>query len=323
MRTPPLQPRGAVSFRSLRALAVAAIVLLGGATGCGSRTADGARSDADGAATDGARSDARCTSISRAYVYGLTSPVYHYMPGVADPDRFAIRVGGEPVPPLDPNADLARQYEVELCAGQAVVDVAHAVSGAAIGHAEWTVTPVQFPELEEERKGLMAERILFATGGPGDYRTQVITPRWDAPPAGHWRFHVLNGLPGETISARLVAFDYATNRVVEETSNPFQAPIVTALAARDSAIAEVPFPPWTGLGAVPNLVAVEYWSSGTPLKKHWLPINLPNQDSPTRISSAPDGTIFTLMVDPEMNGSLFAYFFSCRDPLFAQHTTCP
>jgi hypothetical protein len=249
----------------------------------------------------------------------LTSPVYHYRPGVADPDRFALRVGGQPVPPLDPDRDLTRQYEVELCAGQAVVDVAHAVSGEAVGHAEWAVAPVQLPDLEDERKGLMPERILFATGGPGDYRTQLITPRWDAPPRGHWRFHVLNALPDETLSARLVAFDYSTNRVVEG----FQATVVAALAARDSSIVEVAFPPWAGLGTAPNQVALEYWPDGRPQAKMLLPINLPNPDSPTRFSSAPDGTVFTLMVDPENTGTLIATFFACRDPLFAQHSTCP
>ena len=287
----------------------------GGATDTGGVTSGGHM--AAGGATQ-----EECTPVSSAYVYGLTSPVYHDKSRgeVPDPERFVFTNNGQP---LVSQQNPQRQRLLSLCAGPAAIDVRHELSGELVGQAGWDVEPVILPDAGANKDVSLWQRVLFATGGPGDYRLETITPDWTAPDAGRWRFHIFNGLADESLSARLVPFDITEFQVIDAAEDAYEVSVIDGLGPRESAIVEVDHPVWHDVQDAQRFVALQYWRDSAPGEKLWLNLIVPSSLGQSKFANAPDGTILFWPIYPDGETSLLSVYFTCRDPLFADPSICP
>jgi hypothetical protein len=313
------------------AVAVGALIAAAGccgeapaSTSTGSGGEGGAGAGGSGAGGEGGSAPVACEDpISRALVRGLSSPVDLHPSKMMDADALAVSYDGAPVMPV---AGAQRIFDLPLCAGHANVDVSHAASGELMGHVEWDVTPTTVSDAGSWGKDfLFHEKLVIVYGEAGAYKTDLVTPLYEAPPEGRWRIHVFNGLLDDSLTARLVPFDIETFTVIPPEQDPYEVPVVTGLPAKSSTVVEVDHPIWHDPADPQKLVVLEYWRSSAPGERVFNLMHVPTSGTPfeTEIGFAnwPDGTIAQLFVQPNFQGELGALYFLCRDPLWS--TTDP
>jgi hypothetical protein len=295
----------------------------------------GALSNPDaGARLDG--TDASCEIVSSAQVRaepwlaGLLDP---NLSEDQDPDRITVVYNGNLVPA--DSAMGARSYIVPECAGHTVFELSHTVSHVFIGRAEWDVVDVlttfndwitflDFMDAHEMRL-IFPGVILYVFGEPGAYSIADMHPEWGPSKIDKelWRFHIVNAMLNEKLTLRLVSGDLDQKGWQVTPDGDMQTLLVTNMAPRSNTIIEdVDHVRWTECGVVPTKsMALELYegASADPSNlRNLVSLTIPG---PSRCGGAlgpyPSGSVMFVKVENWSSLSLEAYFFACRDPLYA------
>jgi hypothetical protein len=269
----------------------------------------------------GPTEDASCEIVSTIRVSGMTDPSYLPKVGDADlledpdPDRLTVTYnGGEPIKVI---SNGLRTYYVDVCAGPAVIDVRHTVSGEPVGHVEWDASRVKIPDVGDYSDGAypngFPDSFVVAYGAQGGYRLDRIPIQWQAPEGGKWRFHIFNAWTEDTLSLSLFQIDPSTRLPLSEEEDPYQQSVVTNLAPLSSTVVEVDHPFWHDLHEDQIIVTLLVFRDLDPDGD--LPLYFPFDASPYKIANPPDGSIITILMYPQFLLVLGMDFFECRDPL--------
>jgi hypothetical protein len=329
-RIVPPVVRGRVPLRAMkRRYGIANVTWLLGAVACGSSSAVDAAAppSQDAGPPDVVPSDATdagtpaCDAgFARAHVRGLVAPSFEGKPGDADPGGIAVFYNGTEVA-----GSAMRSFDVPLCAGDATVEVRSVASGASIGRSDWNPSPNTTIDKGAWAGYVFPERLIVAYGEPGSYKLDVVPARFDAPSGGRWRFHVLNGLTQDTFSARLVPYDPTKGEIVDPTTDPYEQLVASHVPSKSSLVVEIDHPIWHDLAAPQKHVALQYWADSAPDVRGMLQMMVPTKatpvETPVGSSNWPDGTVATLVIQPNFVAVLDAFYFVCRDPLWS--TTDP
>jgi hypothetical protein len=268
------------------------------------------------------------TAVTEYEVLGLTSPVFYAdreedeLPDDPDPDRFSVTYNGEKVRVFENGS---RNYRIYLCAGPAVLDIKHEMSGVSVGHWEWEVPPERFTVPGAVAGGwpedsFFRQTYIIVYGMTTAFTVDPVEINYAEPTDGKWRVYVFNGYQDDSISARIAGLDMVNQTVIPDEENPFIAPVVTGLAAKSSAVVEADHPYWHDTNEEPVYVTFEFWFDSAPTVRRSFLIQEPVLPTMTETGLAnwPDGSILFFYVWPDHEATLEGHFFNCRDPMFRQ-----
>jgi len=317
------------SNRTLRWTTALALAGCGGghASSTPEPTPDAPPADAAGTVDADPFGDAPRVSFDMRALHGpAVADAHHHH----DPDGLLLKINGGFVPPIAPYVDpdtgipdkSGRAWIIPVSGAASVsvrrgdapnVEVASdQLTMAPVTLNDPLISPTAYPEYALE------PYLSFVTGTTGNYHVGHIAMNYDPPAAQRWRLTVVNGRLDTAISAHVVEVD-DTLAVVP---NGYTAVVFDHLAAGATlANAEVVSPRVRVALVVSadvspsNVVAPGSFTYPNGWRDHpELGANLP----------IPDGTIFTLLVEPnlasqpakDVNWGLSALGFQCRDPRY-------